>query len=588
MYTKRLCFLLIVLLVTSASWTHARDIVVVVGEDEVVDLTDYLRTYIEPNKSGKILGSNKNGFGAQGMSLEEVRKQAFQPAGDDTSYGFDTNARWLRFTLKNSQPVKKTFYIEENYPLIDYLDAYLVSASEEGEEIVHYATGDLRQYSMRPLGLRHFVFPVTINAYAQKVVYLRYQTSGSLNIKLRVLTEKTLFKHVADEQLVYGLYYGGFLVLILYNFFIFLVVREKLFVLYTLFAMSLAAYMTVQNGFLFQYIFPNYPAVVNKLLLIFLCSSFFFSIRFSRNILNSEQEMPVLNRAGIGFEWLMIGFMVALPLLNYHYMMVPLAALTVIMSIFMISMGFRSFYLRHASAHYYIMAWGALLIGVLIFMLKSYGLIEHNVFTNNAIQIGSMVEMMLLSLVLSQRVSAIKLNSSLDPLTNCYNRRYFDERMTALFSRRGITQRPCSLVVLDIDHFKRFNDRHGHVEGDRAIRLVAQTFMYSIRKPDGCCRYGGEEFVLILPGKDNAAAVALAESLRVRVSEIAILPEPLTISAGVATCAGGSFATPDEFFNAADIALYKAKSDGRNRTVNFDGLGDQRRVSPSQSNAEES
>lgn len=541
---------------------QAVDVVATVGDQGPVELNGFIRTYFDASKE---------------MSFSEVRKQSFSPIQEQTTYGFDKRAAWVRFTMKSTLPTKSTFYIEEDYPLIDYIDAYMVYVVDGEEFIDRYSTGDQRSYDTRPVDLRNFVLPVTLNPYAQKTIYIRYQTNGSLNIHLRVLTERELLENVANEQLVYGLYYGGFFVLILYNFFIFLVVRERLFVLYTLFAISLAGYMTVQNGFLFQYVLPNSPGFVNKLLLILLCMSFYFSIRFSRKILDSGAEMPIYNRIGLAFEWLMATFIIALPVLNYHYMMKPIAGLTVVMSVFMICLGFRSFYLRHTSAPYYILAWGALLTGVLIFMLKSYGLIEHNVFTNNAIQIGSMVEMILLSLVLSQRVSAIKLNSSLDSLSSCFNRRYFDERMALFFNKRGITQRPLSLIVVDIDHFKRFNDRHGHVEGDRAIRLVAQTLLFSIRKPNVCCRYGGEEFVLILPGTHDQDAMKLAEKLRVRVSEIAILPEPITISAGVASCTGGSFSSPRELFNAADIALYKAKSDGRNCVINFAETGDQRR-----------
>jgi len=159
-----------------------------------------------------------------------------------------------------------------------------------------------------------------------------------------------------------------------------------------------------------------------------------------------------------------------------------------------------------------------------------------------------------------------------DPLTGCLNRRAFNELYEHLFSGAQATGMPLSCVVLDIDHFKRVNDSHGHSVGDRVIQEVARKLSESARGSDLVCRYGGEEFTVMLPGMDVRAAVAFAERVRRRIERdcgAAIREVPgmaVTASLGVATL-GPQVATPLQLIDQADQALYRAKRDGRNRVV---------------------
>lgn len=160
--------------------------------------------------------------------------------------------------------------------------------------------------------------------------------------------------------------------------------------------------------------------------------------------------------------------------------------------------------------------------------------------------------------------------NTLDDLTGLYNRRYYDQKIVAEHrrSRRNLT--PLSLVVIDIDHFKRVNDTYGHLVGDHCLIWVASKIKDVLgRVTDLGCRYGGEEFCLILPETDIAGAKLLAETLRVTIgSEVFIYEDkkiPLTISCGISTYWQQADITPVEIFAAADEALYKAKKGGRNQ-----------------------
>lgn len=135
---------------------------------------------------------------------------------------------------------------------------------------------------------------------------------------------------------------------------------------------------------------------------------------------------------------------------------------------------------------------------------------------------------------------------------------------------RGMrSERPLALLMIDVDHFKAFNDRHGHHGGDVALRSVAQTLTASIRRPgDLAARYGGEEFMVVLPETDKAGACVIAEKLRLAIEALPLFAEdtvPITVSIGVATHLPATHDLPEPLFHAADRALYRAKKLGRNR-----------------------
>jgi diguanylate cyclase (GGDEF)-like protein len=222
-------------------------------------------------------------------------------------------------------------------------------------------------------------------------------------------------------------------------------------------------------------------------------------------------------------------------------------------------------------ARYFMIAWSMLLLAVLVFMLKTFGLLPHNMLTENGFQVASLLEMVLLSLALASRVSEMQRQSRTDALTKLFNRRFFDERVAFEFERAQRNHLPISLLVADIDHFKEFNDRFGHARGDEVLKTVARQLREGVRGQDIVCRYGGEEFALILPGANGAQALAVAETLRSSIESEGLLDGHITISVGVASPHDQNIPNVEEFFRAADAALYQAKEQGRNRVVQFSG-----------------
>ena len=155
-----------------------------------------------------------------------------------------------------------------------------------------------------------------------------------------------------------------------------------------------------------------------------------------------------------------------------------------------------------------------------------------------------------------------------DPLTGLFNRRYLDGTLSREWARCQREGAPMSLLVIDVDHFKSVNDRHGHAIGDEVLRALAASLLAVLRSSDVACRFGGEEFVILMPGADEHVALVRAETLRqtvesrpVRVADATVA---ITVSIGVASAMPGD-SQPEDLFPQADAAVYVAKRTGRNR-----------------------
>jgi two-component system cell cycle response regulator len=159
-----------------------------------------------------------------------------------------------------------------------------------------------------------------------------------------------------------------------------------------------------------------------------------------------------------------------------------------------------------------------------------------------------------------------------DPLTGAYNRHYFEQNVPRLFERYAANKKPVSIVMGDIDHFKKINDSYGHHAGDQVLQEIVRRLSASMRFMDVVIRFGGEEFVVLMPDTPYDAAMSVAERLRRSVSDKPVILErprmelPVTMSMGVAGTDKGEI-TPGGLLEQADAALYRAKESGRNKVM---------------------
>jgi diguanylate cyclase (GGDEF)-like protein len=180
-------------------------------------------------------------------------------------------------------------------------------------------------------------------------------------------------------------------------------------------------------------------------------------------------------------------------------------------------------------------------------------------------------EQVSLSLANIRLREALRSQSIRDPLTGLYNRRYLEEMLERETRRAVRAEQGLGVLMLDLDHFKQFNDTYGHDAGDAVLRETASLLLKSVRAEDIVCRFGGEEFMVLLPGADLKTTQARAERIRSRLRELTVLHHgrslgTITASLGVAEVPQHG-TSPQSLIVASDAALYRAKREGRDRVV---------------------
>ncbi len=503
------------------------------------------------------------------MTIDEVvtAGQRFNPASHEaTNIGFTKSTWWARFRVRNDSADSLKVVLRQSYPLIDYIDFYQPAADGSWQQL---ATGDRLPFANREILHREFLFPLLVPAHSERSYYLRYQSQGPIDISLSVNSIDHLVAKLSREQLAYGIYYGAVIMLLVWSSLVYVAVRDRAFLAYFAYVACFGLYMATHNGLAFQFLWPNSPRWGNTGLIVLLSASLLVALQFSRMILHARDYAPRLDKVAQGLQWIAFAALVAAPLLPYATLIVPVTLLILLSVIFMLIMGSVSALAGSIPARYFLIAWGAFLAGSIVYLWKIFGVLPHTFVTQNSWQIGSLLEMILLSLTLSSRMNELQHQSRTDALTQLGNRRLFDDRLPAAIAMATQQGKPLALLVIDIDHFKQFNDLHGHAEGDEAIKRVANALRKHVRKPYLACRYGGEEFAVILPGASHDEAMVLAERLRNTVQQDNTGSHAVTISIGLGSLDDELGKTADQLFEATDFALYTAKEQGRNCCVSY-------------------
>jgi diguanylate cyclase (GGDEF)-like protein len=507
----------------------------------------------------------------------ELAIETVSGPGSDTAFtaatakslnvGFTDSAWWIRFRLSNASKTQQEILLRQNYPLIDQIDLFSPTGEDGGWHRI--STGDRQPFDTRPIWHRDFIFPLIVPPETERTYYVRFQSQGPIDISLALVTAPQVMASISAEQLAYGIYFGCVLMLLVWSGLVFIAVRDKAFFAYFAYVAAFGLYMLINNGLAFQFLWPDSPRWANTSLLVLLHLAGFASLQFSRVILRSRDYTPRLDRVAQGLQLIFALSLLLSPLFEYAQIVVPLTGLIMVAVLYMLFLGTVSMISGSRPARFYLLAWGSFLAGSIVFLLKNFGVVQHTFLSQNGWQMGALVEMILLSMSLSSRMNELKHQSRTDSLTLLGNRRLFDDKFPAQFTLARTLHKPLSILMLDIDHFKDYNDRHGHARGDEAIKVVASALRRHTRKPFIACRYGGEEFTLILPGIDAPIAETLAERLRATVQESLSGDLSITISVGYASLSHANFESAEQLFEAADGALYAAKQQGRNRVVAF-------------------
>ncbi|MBS8241057.1 GGDEF domain-containing protein [Marinobacter lipolyticus] len=520
------------------------------------------------------------------------------------NFGFSDSVYWFQTRIENHASANDRWVIEGLYPIIDKMEVFFVKPNGVIERQI---AGDSVPFTSRPRDHHNINFYFELPQGESLDVFFRVQTSGAVQMRLLLWGSDDFSAADHQERFVLGLYYGLLVCMALFNLLIFLSIRDVNYLWYVSYIGFYGLLQFTLNGLAFEHLWPESTWWNNRAVSFLIAMGMFSILGFSRSFLALKQNAPGLERV---FRALLLFFPVMAVAALVYPAYAPVIRVTTFMAavsvLFILVAGALCLYRRFKPARYFMIAWTALLAGMMLYTFKTFGLIPANFITEYAIQIGSAFEVVLLSIALADRMRHLMLEnqqiqkdmttqleqrvaartselevvnrqlaalSSTDGLTGVYNRRYFDKRLAEEASRCS-RQGPLSLLMIDVDHFKRLNDSLGHQAGDACLQRIARALESAVRRDtDAVARYGGEEFALILPATDSRGATVVAESIRLAVCRSLNFhwrgrPVPVSVSVGVTTASGGRRVVPENLVALADEALYQAKSAGRN-TVCF-------------------
>lgn len=418
------------------------------------------------------------------------------------------------------------------------------------------------------------------------VYYQKIETNGLLQLSTRLVTLERLSQEREGQRLFQGFSFGFLGIMVILNL-IWLIYSfvSRDYILYILFLFCNALFLFFDSDLPFALAVPLSQSTLQVIdltlagLLIFLALQFAGAfLQLETHFLWLQRSFNLLSSAVIGtlvYFWFSVDLSHIARILANSALFLP--PLFIFATLLCWNKGIRGIGI-------FFLAWTSLGIGTVIYVLAFLGYLPQNFLTTHAYQLAVIGESTLLSIVMSQRLSTLmieheylvhseedyKEKAERDQLTGLYNRRFLEKTLESQYLQCKAQNLPLSLIMIDVDHFKRVNDTFGHAVGDVVLRKLGSLIPSMLRKQDIACRYGGEEFTLVLPGADLETAMAVGERIRTAFAKLSFDNGrtgdfSATLSVGIALLQENE--KPHECKVRADKALYAAKEEGRNRCV---------------------
>ena len=323
------------------------------------------------------------------------------------NFAFSNNVYWLRLKFRSNLLTDDTMLFELAFPLQDYVDYYTVGTGSILKE-VH--TGDRRPFSTREIDYRNFLFTLDISSGEERTVYIRLDTADGLHEPTPMIlwTSQEFTLQHGLRNLGLGLYFGIMLVMALYNLFVYVSMRDRTYLYYVTYILGFSFWLFSYYGFSFQYLWPNSPNLGNQSTVVLTCFWTIFMSLFVRSFLNSAQYLPLFDRLMKVFIVLMILTILMSFYGNYSLGILSVTGFGILAAIAGILAGFSSWKAGYRPARYFLLAWSALLVSLVIFCLKISGILPTIWVIERSIQIGSAIEVVLLSLGLADRFNSLR------------------------------------------------------------------------------------------------------------------------------------------------------------------------------------
>ncbi|MCK5875860.1 MAG: GGDEF domain-containing protein [Alcanivoracaceae bacterium] len=514
------------------------------------------------------------------LTLDQVRARVGSGfvAGERSvpAFGIGADPVWFRLVVDNPTADSVLRVLLAGTSWIDQLDFYVI---HEGQLVTHQTAGDREAHYQRPVAGMGYLFRHQF-APGQSEVYLRASTPDPLLLPLRMLTPEALEKAERQSFYSYGMVYGFVLALLAYNLMLYFGIGQQSHLNYSLYLSCFLLMNVAYTGHGYVLFWSEWQGLQRYIILAFMAMFACAGFRFAINFLGLKEYAPRVARLIRLFCVSMLSLLAAFIALGMQQAAAFLAfSYALSFAIAMVVLGWDAVRRGRAAGSYFLAAACSGMAGVAITTITVWGWIPFTQAGYRAVEIGVLVEATLLALAVAYRVRehesarhAAEYLARIDPLTGLLNRRALAEQGERLRAAAQRHRRPLALVIFDLDHFKFINDLHGHAVGDQVLKETANLLQMLCRRDDLAARWGGEEFIVVLPDADIMAARNLAERLREQLQQRKLWAGDVQIelraSFGVAVLRDQE--SIDALIAEADVLLYRAKQSGRNRICSDD------------------
>lgn len=592
-------FLLLIATVLSADVVASQAKLIPNTLNSGINLSPYLSIFVDNSRK---INSNKVLNGIYESEFISLKKTG-------NNLGFTQAIVWVKFTLPKQKETNQKFVLEFDSALTDYVDLFFKNSDGT---IIRYESGDSIAFSNRAIEYRNPIFILNSPETSPQTYYLRLQTNGAMQIDLSLWSLKGFLEFIDKNNLLQGLYYGLMLALVLISIVSFINIHDRVFLYFSLYLASFVLLQMSLNGFSFQYLWPNTEDFTSRLTSMIVAVVAMTAILFASHFLNIWSQSNKTPKIMLLTLFSLASFGAIFSIFGSYEIGVKLSAVSgVLLPPVILMTAILSIKDDYKRAYFFLLAWTIFLVGAFTSGLLHLGMLPYNFFTVHSMQVGSLFMALFLGYALMDRINLLRqekdsakedannylsqLNEKLEAQVQQRTTKLKEsnqklkqlsvqDSMTGLLNHKAITndliklektttkyQSNLAVIMLDIDFFKSINDNYGHPAGDMVIKATANVLINYTRDSDKVGRYGGEEFMIILPDTGKRKATELARRIKEKISDLRIPEinsEIFTASFGISTLDKKN--KHQKLVSEADSALYKAKKAGRNKIVVFE------------------
>lgn len=425
---------------------------------------------------------------------QAITSDNWQKLGEASpNFGYINDTIWLRFDITGGIAIN---LLEVRYPQLDQIDFYLI----RNDKITrHLATGDRFPFAQRPILHRNFLFPFKHIPGVDYKILLKVQTHGAMQIPLRLWDSQDFFEAASIENQFHAVYYGILITVIFFNLFIFLALRERVYLVYVLSTLSYLLLIASLNGITFQMLWPTLPGIQNHVMQLTIPSAMLFTLLFSQMFLKLKTTAPYWNRVVLFTILLNVLAALSTFVTTYGISSQIIVALVIPSCLLLTVLGPLQWLRGNPQAAYYTLAWGALTLGGAVTAANKYGLISTNFLTTYGMEIGSALEAILLTMALAARLyhqrqdtieardaelqalaarrsAELKLidHALHNPLTQLPNRSSYEMAFNDLITHTP--DKRYAVVIIHLNNLQSVTKTLGHQNSDQILKLASQHY----------------------------------------------------------------------------------------------------------------